>query len=191
MATKKKADSGRIKTAADAGGSRPSPRSEGYDAALRDYAVALDLLHKGEPAAALERFAAIEAANPDEPELGERMRAYATICRRKLASEPETPVSADGFYDAAVIYANSGDLDRALDYLTKALELDAGSARVLYARASVYALRSQPDSAVVDLKKAIAREPQLRFQASNDMDFERIRDEARFIDIIEPTPTGA
>jgi len=191
MATKKKADAGRDKAPAESGGSRPAPRTEGYDAALRDYGAALELLHKGEPAAALERFEAIRAANPDEPELGERMRAWATICRRKLASEPEMPASVDGFYNAAVIHANNGELDRALDYLTKALELDAGSARVLYARASVFALRGQPDSAVVDLKKAIAREPQLRFQASNDTDFERIRDEAGFIDVIEPTPAGA
>jgi tetratricopeptide (TPR) repeat protein len=191
MATKKKAEAGRDKAAPDSGGSRPALRSEGYEAALRDYVSALELLHKGNPTAALERFVAIEAANPDEPELGERMRAYATICRRKLASEPATPTSADGLYEAAVIFANRGELDRALDYLTKALELDTGSARVLYARASVFALRGQPDSAVVDLKKAVAREPLLRFQASNDPDFERIRDEAGFIDVIEPTPAGA
>ena len=190
MVTKKKADAGREKTA-DAGGGRPLPRSEGYDAALRDYVAALELFHKGDLTAALERFETIGAANPDEPELRERMRAYATICRRRLASEPAQPTSVDGLYDAAVIYSNHGDLERALDYLTKALELESGSARVLYARASVFALRGQPDSAVIDLKKAVAREPQLRFQASNDPDFERIRDEAGFIDVIEPTPAGA
>jgi hypothetical protein len=30
----------------------------------------------------------------------------------------------------------------------------------------------------------------LRFQASNDPDFDRVRDEAAFIDVIEPTPAG-
>ena len=41
------------------------------------------------------------------------------------------------------------------------------------------------------LRRAVAAEPTLRFQASNDSDFERIRDDAAFIDVIEPTPAGA
>ena len=60
MATKKKSDD----TAA-------SPRSEAYETALSDYTSALEMLHKGELAGALERFRSIEEANPDEPELRE------------------------------------------------------------------------------------------------------------------------
>ena len=46
------------------------------------------------------------------------------------------------------------------------------------------------EQAVSDLRQAIAADPQIRFQAINDPDFEQIREEPAFIDIIEPTPTG-
>jgi len=47
------------------------------------------------------------------------------------------------------------------------------------------------DAAVRDLRQAITVDPQVRFQAGNDPDFEAIREEPAFIDIIEPTPSGA
>ena len=47
------------------------------------------------------------------------------------------------------------------------------------------------EKAVADLRQAISVDPTVRFQAVNDPDFERIREEPAFIDIIEPTPTGA
>ena len=168
----------------------PPPRSEEYDQALVDFTSALKLLHGGDAAAALEQFRAIEAANPEEPQLSERMRAYSLICAHKLASDPQIPTDAEGFYNVAVVRANDRQLDEALDFLNKALELDAGSPKVMYARASVFALMGQPDSAVSDLRRAVEHEPQLRFQASNDPDFDRVRDEAAFIDVIEPTPAG-
>ena len=184
MATKKK-------TRASSKNDPATQRSPAYESAKHDYLSALEMLHKGDVANALERFRAIEAANSDEPEFAERMRTFAVICARKLADAPEPPSDVDGFYYAAVVLANDRELDQALELLNKALELDAESPKVMYARASVFALKGQPDSAVSDLRRAVEREPQLRFHASNDPDFERIRDEAAFIDVIEPTPAGA
>ena len=51
--------------------------------------------------------------------------------------------------------------------------------------------REKGEAAVADLRRAISAEPQVRFQASNDPDFEPIREEPAFIDIIEPTPSGS
>ena len=47
------------------------------------------------------------------------------------------------------------------------------------------------EAAVADLRKSISIDPLIRFQLINDSDFEQIRDEATFIDLIEPTPSGA
>jgi hypothetical protein len=69
--------------------------------------------------------------------------------------------------------------------------LEPESPRFLYARASAAAIQGDAESAVKDLRRAIAADPQVRFQAGNDPDFESIREEPAFIDIIEPTPTGA
>ena len=83
------------------------------------------------------------------------------------------------------------DADTAIKLLDQALGEDPSSARYLYARASAYALKGHADAAIGDLRQAIIIEPTVRFQAANDTDFEQIREEPSFIDIIEPTPTGA
>jgi len=165
--------------------------SESYEQALGDFARGLELTHAGDYAAALELLSKVASENPDEPELTERARAYSAVCRRKLATAPEPPTTAEGLYHLGVIRCNDGRLDESLDLLNQALTIEPGSARLHYARASAYALKGQADAAVADLRSAVEGDPKLRFQAGNDPDFEKIRDEASFIDVIEPTPTGA
>jgi tetratricopeptide (TPR) repeat protein len=185
MATKKP----KKKSASD--DAAAGPRGEAYEKALSEYARGLEMTHAGDYAAALELFKTLVHDNLDEPELAERSRAYSAICERKLAAAPEPPATPEGMYLLGVVRANDGRLDEALELFDQGLTLEAGSARLLYARASVYALKGQADAAVADLRKAVDNDPTLRFQAGNDPDFERIRDEASFIDVIEPTPTGA
>lgn len=165
--------------------------SESYQAVLRDYAAALDLVHKREFATALEQFRAIEKASSEEPELAERARTYATFCARKLAPVPAQPVTAEDCYQLGVVRANEGRLEEAIQLFDTALHREPSSARVVYARAATRGLQGATAAAVADLRQAIAFEPRLRHQAANDPDFDKIRDEAAFIDVIEPTPAGA
>jgi tetratricopeptide (TPR) repeat protein len=85
---------------------------------------------------------------------------------------------------------NRGEIDAAVELLDRALEQEPRSVRCLYARASAMALRGQTDRALDNLRQAIAIEPTVRFQAVNDPDFEKIREEPTFIDMVEPTPSG-
>lgn len=181
-----------VSRAPDSRGKMPTrpQRSEAYESALTEYAAAFDLLHKHEYATALPRFRALEKANPDEPELAERSRTYAAFCERKLSPAPARPGTADDCYHQGVVRANAGKLEEAVSLFDQALGLEPSSARVLYARASTRALQGNTAAAVADLRQAIAVEPKVRHQAANDPDFEKIRDEAAFIDVIEPTPTG-
>jgi hypothetical protein len=64
-------------------------------------------------------------------------------------------------------------------------------ASIHYARASVLGLQGQAEGAASELKKAVALDPKFRFQATSDSDFDKVRDEAAFIDIIEPSNAGA
>lgn len=176
----------------DAASDRKRPQhSAAYDATLQEYTQALALLYRKDFAAALERFRAVEKAAFEEPELTERARTYSALCERRLAPPAERPGTAEGRYHLGVVRANEGKLDDALGLFDAALQLEPGSARVLYARASVRALQGSTAAAVADLRHAVAAEARLRYQAANDPDFEKIRDEAAFIDVIEPTPTGA
>jgi len=162
-----------------------------YEAARAEYEAALELLRKEDFAAARERFQGIAKSYPQESELVERSRTYAKICDHRLFIDPLDISNADECYYRAVILANEGKAEEAVSLLDRALVQDPTSVRVLYARACAWALQKDAERAVSDLRSAISVDPTIRFQAINDTDFERIREEPAFIDVIEPTPAGA
>jgi tetratricopeptide (TPR) repeat protein len=161
-----------------------------YEAALKEYGSALGLLRKGEFERAREGFHAVQAAVPVEIELVDRARMYIQICDRKNAGDVAPP-SGDQIFHRAVFLSNSGDPDAAIELLDRTLAADPTSVDNLYVRACAWALKGEADRAVRDLRQAISLDPKVRFQAVNDSDFEKIREEPSFIDIIEPTSTGA
>ncbi len=162
--------------------------TEAYEQALKDFGAAVDLLRQGSYANAMEIFDALRKDNPDEPVLAERARTYATICARKLAPPERSPETAEELYFAGVVKANEGQYARAIEILDRAATLDASSASIFYARAAARALSGLAEGAASDLRQAVAIDPHCRFQAANDPDFDKVRDEAVFIDVIEPTP---
>jgi tetratricopeptide (TPR) repeat protein len=165
--------------------------SEAYEAALGEYASGVEAMRKGEFDSALELFGKVRGLAPHEPELADRASIYARICERKLAPQPGDPEAADDRFRKAVFLMNGGDVDEALQLLNRAVAEDPLCIDVLYVRACAWALKGAAEKAVGDLRQAIAVDPKIRFQAINDPDFEKIREEPAFIDVIEPTPTGA
>jgi tetratricopeptide (TPR) repeat protein len=195
MATKKKTSTkaSTKKSGATARGKAPAskPRHhEDYEKAVGQFSEAIDLLNKGELAKAKNIFETIASSNPDEPVLTERARSFAKICDREGETGVFEPEAPDHFYYQAVLLLNKGDCDAAINLLDRALQSAPSSAKYLYARASASAIKGNTEQAVSDLRQAISADPQIRFQATNDPDFEQIREEPAFIDIIEPTPTG-
>ncbi len=168
----------------------PSAHAEAYRQVLQDYEKALELMRRGDFAQARERLLALAAAAQEEPELADRARTYAAVCERKLAPPPAEPENPEDCYVAGVVAANAGRLDEAHRLLERALAADPEAAKYLYARASVFALEGRAEEAVAYLRRAIRQDPPLRFQAANDPDFEALRDDAAFIDVIESAPAG-
>ncbi len=161
-----------------------------YETAMKGYESALGLLRKGDFERAKEQLRAVQAAAPNELELFDRAQIYLRVCDRKLAGESDTP-SGGELHRQAVFLSNAGESDAAIELLDRALAEDPASVESLYVRACAWALKGAADKAVRDLRQAISLEPKIRFQAVNDPDFEKIREEPAFIDIIEPTPAGA
>ena len=168
-----------------------SNRSEAYEKLLADYGKAVEAVRKGDFAGAQKQLEALRSQTGEEDELADRIRTYLTICEQRMAPAQPEPQNGEERYLRAVVLANEGQLEQSLHLLNQCLNETPGSASLLYARASVWALQGNGQAAVADLQQAIAIEPTLRFQATNDPDFEKVRDDASFIDIIEPTPTGA
>jgi tetratricopeptide (TPR) repeat protein len=171
-------------------GARGVP-SAAYEAALEQFAAGVKLLARRDFAGARPLFAAIPAQLKGEPELAERAATYARICDEHLAGPRPEPATPDERFRRAVQYTNDGRYDDAVQLLNQALKEDPTSVDSLYVRASAWALQGAAVKAVADLREAIAIDPRVRFQAVNDPDFQKVREEPAFIDIIEPTPHGA
>jgi tetratricopeptide (TPR) repeat protein len=167
-----------------------SSNQQHYDEAVKSFSAAIELLQQGSFDEARQSFAAIVRDSADEPALVDRARSYGAICERRLAPAAEPPTDAEDLYFLGVLSSNNGDHDEALSLLDRALQQMPDSPKVLYARASAWSLKGNAEAAVAELRRAIATDPRVRFQAGNDPDFEPIREEPAFIDIIEPTPSG-
>ena len=167
---------------------KTAAQTDAYDSALKEFGAASRLLQKGDYAKAMEAFQAIAAGIPDERELVQRAETYITICKAKLAPAPGEPRTADDWYYQGVVNSNKGNFDEAIRCLGNALKQDPTSPKYLFARASAFGIQGNAQLAVADLRQAVLGDPAIRFQAVNDSDFEPIRDDAGFIDLIEPTP---
>ena len=174
----------------DADETTPTPRNAAFETAMAHYESGVKLLRKSDFNGAREMFLKVPREIANEPELSERAATYVRICERKNQVPDSGPVDADGRYYRAVMLTNQGDWDAAIQLLNEALAEEPASVNCLYVRASAWALKGTAEKAVSDLREAIAIDPTIRFQAINDPDFEKIREEPSFIDIIEPTPTG-
>ncbi len=168
--------------------SQAAVKSDAYQTALKEFGGATKLLRKGDNAKAKEMFQTIPDAIPEERELVQRVETYIAICEKRMAPAAGEPCTADDWYYLGVIRSNEGRFDEAIQYLGNALKQDPTSPKYLYARASTLGLQGNAQLAVADLRQAVLSDPTIRFQAVNDSDFELIRDDAGFIDLIEPTP---
>lgn len=164
---------------------------EAYDAALIQFSTAVEALRKDDFEAARTQFLEIAKNSHREAELSDRCRSYAAICERRLAPTSVEPQGLDGHFYLGVVRANDDRFEEALALLTRAHEIDASADKVLYARATVHSRMGNGELAIADLRSAVTIDPRLRFQATNDQDFDGIRDDASFIDIVEPTPAEA
>jgi tetratricopeptide (TPR) repeat protein len=163
-----------------------------YEAAVEQFGLASALFVKGEFAQAQPLFAAVsEAAAADEPILSDRARTYAAICARRVATPVPVGDDADALYHRGVVAANAGRLDEAWTSLERAIAQRPNDASILYARASVRGLQRNAEGAASELKKAVTLDARFRFQATSDSDFDEVRNEAAFIDVIEPSNAEA
>ncbi len=196
--TKKKASAsldGTIAPATESARTAPpaKPRNiAAYEAAVEQFTTATAHFGKNQFAEALPLYEAVTAAAADdEPILADRARSYASICRGKVAAPAASSSDADTLYHRGVVAANAGRLDEAWSYLEQAIGYRQNDASILYARATVRGLQGNAEGAASELKKSVAIDPKFRFQAASDSDFDKVRDEAAFIDIIEPSNAGA
>lgn len=122
-------------------------------------------------------------------ELADRARMYLSSCNQQLNEGSATFKTHEEHFDYAVSLLNSGQLDQARAHLEKILKQNPKADFALYGMAVVDCLTGQVESSLKNLGEAIHLNPQNRFQARNDSDFQNMADDPRFTELLYPEPS--
>lgn len=155
--------------------------------AVQNYEAGLKAMqeHKFEKARPL--LEKIIASAPKE--LADRAQMHLNTCNQQLAAGATSFKSQDEHFDYAVSLMNAGQYDQSRTHMEKILKQNAKADFALYGLAVLDCLTGQVESSLKNLGEAIRLNPQNRFQARNDSDFQNMADDPRFTELLYPEPT--
>jgi tetratricopeptide (TPR) repeat protein len=131
---------------------------------------------------ALERV----IAGPSK-ELADRASLHLRACEQRISKPAEPSLrSADDYYHHGVAMMNLGRWDDARAALEKAQKMSPKNDYVVYALAALDCLTGETESAMENLKQAIALRPENRYLARNDEDFSYLQEDPRFTELLYP-----
>jgi len=155
--------------------------------AVQNYEAGLKAMqeHKFEKAKSL--LEKIIAAGPRE--LADRARMHLNTCNQQLNEGAANFKTAEEHFDYAVSLMNAGQYDQSRTHMEKILKQNVKADFAYYGLAVVDCLTGQVESSLKNLVEAIRLNPQSRFQARNDSDFQNMADDPRFTELLYPEPT--
>lgn len=125
-------------------------------------------------------------------EFADRARVHLRITEQRLQPPvATTPRSPEEHYQQGVAMMNLGRWDEAREHLLRARKLAPKSDYIIYAMAALDCLTGEADSAMENLKAAIALRPENRYHARNDEDFAFLQDDPRFTELLYPDRDGS
>jgi tetratricopeptide (TPR) repeat protein len=159
----------------------------GFAQAVQNYEAAVKAMqeHKFEKAKGL--LEKILAAG--QRELMDRARVHLNLCNQQLAGGATSFKTHEEHFDYAVSLMNGGQFDQARTHMEKILKGNPKADFAYYGLAVVDCLTDQVESSLKNLGESIRLNPQNRFQARNDSDFQNMADDPRFTELLYPEPT--
>jgi len=124
-------------------------------------------------------------------ELLDRARVHLNLCNQQLAGVSTTFKTQEEHFDYSVSLINSGQYDQARGHIEKILKQNPKADFAYYGMAVVDCLTGQVESSLKHLSEAIRLNPQNRFQARNDSDFQNMADDPRFTELLYPEPSDS
>ncbi len=158
------------------------PVDEKHVAAVRSFEAGLQFEQHQNYRKAREIFEKLVAEGPAD--VADRARVHLRACTVRAGVKPATPRTAGDYHVMGVAELNRRELDRAVEYLSKARKLQPKREEIRYALAAAHALRGDHDEAFEHLEAAIALRPQNRFQARHDADFQPLAGDPRFASLV-------
>ena len=158
-----------------------------YAQALQNYEAGLRAMqeHKFDKAKPLFQ----KVLTGPSKELIDRATVHLNICNQHLerpaSSQFKTP---EEHFDYAVSLMNVGDYVTAREHLDKLLKQSPKADYVIYGLAALECLTGHVEDSLRHLDEALRLNPQLRFQARNDSDFQNLTEDPRFTELLYPDP---
>ncbi len=154
--------------------------------AVQNYEVALKAMQERKFERAKGLLEKVISNGPRE--LADRARMYLSSCHQQLSEGAANFKTHEEHFDYAVSLLNSGQFDQARTHLEKILKQNSKADFAFYGMAVVDCLTGQVESSLKNLNEAIRLNPQSRFQARNDSDFQNMADDPRFTELLYPEP---
>ncbi|HET9408102.1 MAG TPA: tetratricopeptide repeat protein [Candidatus Sulfotelmatobacter sp.] len=158
-----------------------------YTQALQSYEAGLRAMQEHKFDKAKPHFQKVVAGSSKE--LADRAIVHLNACNqhseRSAGTQFKTP---EEHYDYAVSLMNVGDYVTAREHLDKLLKQVPKSDYVIYGLAALDCLTGHVEDSLKRLDEALRINPQLRYQARNDSDFQNLAEDPRFTELLYPDP---
>ena len=122
-------------------------------------------------------------------ELADRATVHLNTCNQHIERSSSTQFkTTEEHFDYAVSLMNLGDYVTAREHLDKLLKQAPKSDYVVYGLAALDCLTGHVEDSLKRLDEALHLNPQLRYQARNDSDFQNLAEDPRFTELLYPDP---
>jgi tetratricopeptide (TPR) repeat protein len=158
-----------------------------YTQALQSYEVGLRAMQEHKFDKAKPHFQKVISGGTTE--LADRAAVHLNTCNQHLERSTATQFkSTEEHYDFAVSLMNVGDYVTAREHLDKLQKQAPKADYVIYGLAALDCLTGHVEDSLKRLDEALRLNPQLRYQARNDSDFQNLAEDPRFTELLYPDP---
>ena len=166
---------------------KPVAEDPRYTQALQSYEAGLRAMQEHKFDKAKPHFQKV-IAGPSK-ELADRASVHLNTCNQHLERTTVTQFKTpEEHFDYAVSLMNLGDYVSAREHLEKLQKQNPKADYVAYGMAALDCLTGHVEDSLKRLDEALRLNPQLRFQARNDSDFQNLAEDPRFTELLYPDP---
>jgi len=154
--------------------------------AVELFEKAMKALGKRDYEKAQEHLSSLLASHSEERDISERARLFLGLCQRSLEKRPAfKPKTFDDLLSYGVLLHNRGEFADALRLFSQAAEMHPKDEHALYCMAAAAAQSGDVAGALKSLRAAIQANPASRAQARVDTDFDPIRENEEFMEVLD------
>jgi tetratricopeptide (TPR) repeat protein len=152
--------------------------------AAKDFERVVKLFHQNKLSEAEEKILALMEAYPQEAQIRDRARLYLRACESRQAQQITPPTRPGDIYYRAVLLTNNGETDQAISLLEGAQGQTPKDDRLVYLLAVNHLRKGARQNSMALLREAIRLQEVNRNLARNDPEFEDIREDSDFLEVV-------